>query len=77
MSTEADATQLALDLATANALAFVSIALTLTPEQRVEFLAVFLATVSGMAEHSIGRDAVARVFRATADLGPAGAAVVH
>ncbi len=77
MTQPTDPTALAMDLATANALAFVAIALQLTPEQRVEFLQVFLAALSGMAEHSIGRDATAEAFRATADMRPAAQPAVH
>jgi hypothetical protein len=68
MNTPIDPATLAMKLASANALAFVTIALQLTPEQRLEFVQVFLAALSGMAEHSIGHDATAQAFRATADM---------
>ena len=72
-----DPSAMAMELAATNALAFVTIALNLAPEQRVEFVQVFLAAVSGMAEHSIGRDATAQALRATADLRPVLQAAVH
>lgn len=72
-----DPTQLAIDMAAQQALPLVAATLTLTPEQRVEFVATLLACMSGWAQQAIGHDTAAKILAELALQGPAASAVVH
>jgi hypothetical protein len=75
--TTPDPTQLAIDMATAQALPLVAATLPLTPEQRIEFVHTLLACMSGWAQQVIGHAAASEAFAQLAQQGPAASAVVH
>jgi len=66
-----DPTQAALDMATEQALLFCIAIHGMTAAQRIEFVQVYLAAMSGMAEHAIGHQATAEAFAMVAQQRPA------
>lgn len=71
-ATYADAMELGMRLAQANAPAFVSASHQMTAADRIDFIRSFFACLSGMAEQSIGYEASREVLAFVAALKPAG-----